>query len=81
MGDLLAKTDIENGYEQIPKHPDDFELLDLWHMGSIIIIKHYRLDLAMHAIYLKNLVPLFSGFYTPSFQFLIVDFLFLGPWW
>lgn len=26
-GALLAKTDIENAYKQIPIHPDDFELL------------------------------------------------------
>ena len=27
VGALLAKTDLENAYKQVPVHPDDFELL------------------------------------------------------
>lgn len=27
VGALLAKTDLENAYKQVPIHPDDFELL------------------------------------------------------
>ena len=26
-GTLLAKTDLENAYKQVPNHPNDFELL------------------------------------------------------
>ena len=74
-GALLAKTDIENAYKQIPihVHPDDFELLGFMAHVQYYYDKTLPFGLSVHAIYLKNLVPLFSGFYTPSFQFLIVS--------
>lgn len=67
-GTLLAKTDLENAYKQIPIHPSDFELL------GFMIDKKYYFDktLPFGLSYLKNSVQHFSGFWRQSFPFSIV---------
>lgn len=58
---LLAKTDIENAYKQIPIiHPDDFKLLVVMVNNHIVTTPFNLLYLATHVTCSKNLVPHFS---------------------
>lgn len=83
-GTLLAKTDLENAYKQIPIHPDDFELL------GFMIDKKYYFDktLPFGLSYSCNLFEKFSTalqwiletkFSVQHCVHLLDDFLFLGP--
>lgn len=38
---LLAKTDLQTAYKQIPIHPSDVELLGFMVSGSYLIIKQF----------------------------------------
>ena len=42
-GALLAKTDLENAYKQVPIHPNDFELLGFKLQARFTMIKLYHL--------------------------------------
>jgi hypothetical protein len=83
-GTLLAKSDIENAYKQIPIHPDDFELL------GFQIENRYYFDktLPFGLSYSCNLFEKFSSalqwileqkFSVRHCIHVLDDFLFLGP--
>ena len=83
-GALLAKTDIENAYKQIPIHPDDFELLGFMAHGQY----YYDKTLPFGLSYACNLFEKFSSalqwilhskFSVPHCVHVLDDFLFLGP--
>jgi hypothetical protein len=61
-GALLANTDIENAYKQIPIHPDDFELLGFQFENRYYYDKPYLLASATPAIYLRSSAPPSIGF-------------------
>lgn len=83
-GALLAKTDIENAYKQIPTHPDDFELLDFMLNGHY----YYNKTLSFGLSYACNLFEKFSTalqwilqskFSVSHCVHILDDFFFLGP--
>ena len=55
-GALLAKTDLENAYKQVPIHPDDFELLGFMVDGKF----YYDKTLPFGLSYSCNLFEKFS---------------------
>lgn len=56
-GALLAKTDLENAYKQIPIHPDDFELLEF----MVDNMYYYDKTLPFGLSYSCNLFEKFSS--------------------
>lgn len=83
-GALLAKTDLENAYKQIPIHPDDFELL-----GFMVDNKYYfDKTLPFGLSYSCNLFEKFSSalqwileskFSVLHCVHILDDFLFISP--
>jgi hypothetical protein len=83
-GALLAKTDLENAYKQIPIHPDDFELLGF----KISDLYYYDKTLPFGLSYSCQLFEKFSSalqwilenkFQVPFCVHVLDDFLFIGP--
>lgn len=83
-GTLLAKTDIENAYKQIPVHPSDFELLG-FRIGNDY---YYDKTLSFGLSYSCNLFERFSTalqwilenkFSVAHCVHVLDDFLFIGP--
>ena len=68
-GALLAKTDLENAYKQVPIHPDDFELLCYCTDGQFI----YRQNPSIPVTFLKSLALPSSGYFKTNFQSNIVS--------
>lgn len=83
-GALLAKTDIENAYKQVPIHPEDYELL-----GFMVDEKfYYDKTLPFGLSYSCNLFEKFSTaiqwilenkFSVTHCVHILDDFLFVGP--
>ena len=61
-GTLLAKTDLENAYKQVPIHPNDFELLGFQIAGLFYYEKTLPFGLRYACQLFENLVVLCSGF-------------------
>ncbi|XP_078333005.1 uncharacterized protein LOC144625574 [Crassostrea virginica] len=83
-GALLAKTDLENAYKQIPIHPNDFELLGFQIAGLF----YYDKTLPFGLSYACQLFEKFSSalqwilenkFQVPHCVHVLDDFLFIGP--
>lgn len=87
VGALLAKTDLENAYKQVPIHPDDFELLGFQINNEFYCDKTLPFGLS----YSCNLFEKFEKF-SSSLQWILEnkfdvqycvhildDFLFVGP--
>lgn len=84
VGALLAKTDLENGYKQVPIHPDDFELLGFQINNEF----YYDKTLPFGLSYSCNLFEKFSSslqwilenkFDVQYCVHILDDFLFVGP--
>ena len=83
-GALLAKTDLENAYKQVPVHPDDFELLGF----QIHNMFYFDKTLPFGLSYSCNLFEKFSSalhwilenkFSVSHCVHVLDDFLFIGP--
>ena len=82
-GALLAKTDLENAYKQVPIHPNDFELLGFQIAGSFYYDKTLPFGLSYACQLFEQLSTalqwiLENKFHVPHCVHVLDDFLFIG---